>query len=379
MRLEIVDVGYGGAGVARTPEGVVFVPGAFTGEVVEAELTLRKKRFAQAKLLHVLQPSPDRLAPEEPPVPGMVYASLDYNAEVRLKQRQLETLLTRIGKFRELPFLLPPTPSPQALHYRNKLVLHFDGTKLGYIGDDNRTVLDTPACPLSQSPINDALTAVRQDRELLRRLPPGSRVGFRFTPQDGVTLGAPNFPKRMLTERVAGLTLRVAADAFFQINLACAELLLAAFRDAVSAHPAPCVCDFYCGCGLFGFVASQAGAKALYGFETTPSAVRSAQANARELGISAEYQCAPSEDFPETLPDAGWWIVDPPRDGLSDAFKLRLRKHCPPRLAYISCGPDTLARDLASLQDLYTVDSLQLFDFFPRTAHFETLCLLSKR
>lgn len=379
MRFEIVDVGYGGAGVARTPQGVVFIPGAFTGEVVEAELTVRKKHFAQAKLLDVLQPSPERIVPEATPVPGMVYASLDYNAEIRLKQRQLETLLTRIGKFQALPFLLPPVPSPKALHYRNKLVLHWSGTTLGYIGEDNRTVLDTPACPLSQVPINDALSSVRADRKLLRQLPPASRVGFRFTPHDGVILGAPTFPKRMLTERVAGLTLRVAADAFFQINLACAELLLERFREALRRHPAPCVCDFYCGCGLFGFVASQAGAKEIYGFETTPSAVRSAQQNAQELGIHALYRCAPSENFPETLPDAGWWIVDPPRDGLSNAFKLRLRKHQPNRLAYISCGPDTLARDLASLKDLYAIDSLQLFDFFPRTAHFETLCLLSKR
>lgn len=376
MEVEIQDVGYGGVGVARTADGVIFVPGAFIGERVDVEITRKKKRFAQARLLKVLTPSPDRREPETAVVPGMVYAALDYSAELALKQHQLQTLLQRIGRM-DVPQMLPPVASPSTLHYRNKLTLHWDGRRLGYIGEDNRTVIDTPNCPLSCAAINDLLRQLRADKLALRRVKRGERVVLRYTPQDGVVVGLGRPPEGMLTENIAGLTLSVAADAFFQVNLPCVELLLNAFRDRVKGCER--VFDLYCGTGLFGFVAAQAGAKEIFGLEISPSAVASAKENAKQLGVKANYRCAPSECLPNNLPAADLWIVDPPRDGLSDDVRKNILDYLPPRIAYISCGPDTLARDLAQLTERYQIDSMQLFDFFPRTAHFETLTTLSLR
>jgi 23S rRNA (uracil1939-C5)-methyltransferase len=376
MEVTIQDVGYGGAGVARTDDGVIFVPGAYVGERVEVEITRRKKRFAQARLVKVLTPSVDRRDPEGPVVPGMVYATLDYAAEVALKQRQLETLLQRIGRL-TVPQCLPPVAAPQPLNYRNKLTLHWDGKRLGYIGEDNRSVVPITQCPLSCEPINAFLRQLRADKLALRRVKAGERVVLRYTPQNGVVAGLGRPPTETLTENVAGLSLTVAADAFFQVNLPCAELLLAAFREGIKGCKR--VFDLYCGTGLFGFVAAQAGATEIFGLETSPSAVASAKENARRLGIKAEYRCAPSECLPRPLPTADAWIVDPPRDGLSDEVRQNILEYLPKRIAYISCGPDTLARDLAQLSEQYQIDSMQLFDFFPRTAHFETLTFLSLR
>lgn len=386
LTLRIEDVGYGGEGVARVgaqpgcAQGapVVFVPGAFAGEVVEAEIVQRKARFARARLLRVLSPSPDRIEPEAPPVPGMPYAALAYPAEVAIKARQLQTLLERLGRFEAAPFLKAAVPSPVHAHYRNKLTLHWDGRRLGYIGEDNRTVIDTPACPLSQAAVNDALARLRGERARLRSVRPGGRVIFRYTPADGVRVGLGKPPTGELTERVAGLELRVAADAFFQVNLAAAERLLAAFMQALADNPPRRVFDLYCGCGLFGLAAARAGARELFGLETTPSAVRSAEANARRLGVVATYRCAPAEALPGALPAADLWVVDPPRDGLSEAVRAHLLRALPPRVAYVSCAPDTLARDLRALSAHYRPRSVQLFDFFPRTAHFETLSLLER-
>ncbi len=376
MRLTIVDVGYGGVGVARTEDGVVFVPGAYTGEVVEAKILSRKKRFAQARLVAVIEPSPDRIEPETAVVPGMPYAGLRYEAEVALKQLQLKTLLARIGKFTDTSFVKDPVPSPVTSHYRNKLTLHWDGRRLGYIGEDNRTVMDVPACPLSMTPINDFLAQLRADSLARRRLKPGQKVTFRYSPYNGVVVGLGCAPQGKLTESLAGMTLTVAADAFFQVNPACAELLLEAFKSSIQGCQR--AFDLYCGCGLFGLAAAQAGVKEIYGFETSPSAVASAKQNAKTLGVQATYRCAPSECLPDDLPAADLWIVDPPRDGLSEEVRQHLLTALPERIAYISCGPDTLARDLAHLQTAYKIDHVQLFDFFPRTAHFETLTLLSR-
>ena len=376
IRLTVTDVAYGGDGVARDPAcGVVFIPGAFAGETVEAEIVGRHRKFARARLVRVSEPSPDRIRPQTPIVPGMAYAALAYPAEIALKDRQLRTLLARIG---HLPADLPfgaPVPSPLRDHYRNKLTLHWDGHALGYVGEDNRTVLDTPHCPLSRREINAALADLRH-APALRRLRPGARVVFRHTARDGVRLGLGKPPAGTLTEHLAGLDLTVAADAFFQVNPVCAERLLADFREAVRG--AATVFDLYCGCGLFGFVAAQAGATRLFGLETTPSAVRSATRNAAALGIDADYRCAPAEELPADLPPADLWVVDPPRAGLSPAVRERILRERPPRIAYVSCGPDTLARDLAALTPAYAIRSIRLFDFFPQTPHFETLTLLKR-
>lgn len=378
MRLEIIDVGYGGEGIARTEHGVVFVPGAFKGEVVDAEIRTRKKSFARARLREILTPCADRITPETHVIPGMVYAGLNYPAEVSLKTDQLKTLLERIGKFKEIEtFLLPSVPSPIRHHYRNKLTLHWDGRKMGYVGDDHRTLIDTPTCPLSVPSINDTLMRLRGDQSKLRKLKPGSRVTFRFSPFEGVILGIGEPPRGRLTETLSGLTLNVAADAFFQVNLACTERLLDTFKERLG--PVQKVFDLYCGCGLFGLAAAQAGASYIFGIETSQSAVKSAQNNARQMGVRANYQCAPSEALPSDLPAADVWIVDPPRDGLSEIVRGHILQALPPRIAYISCGPDTLARDLLALKEHYTIESMQLFDFFPQTAHFETLTFLNRR
>lgn len=377
MRLRIVDVGYGGEGVARTDAGVVFVPGAYKGELVDAEIRTRKKSFARARLREVLEPSPDRLTPEVQVMPGMVYAGMNYGAEVALKTEQLKSLLQRIGRVEDFSFLLPSAASPIRYHYRNKLTLHWDGRRLGYVGEDHRTLVETPSCPLSVASINDTLMRVRGDQSKLKRLKAGQRVTFRFSPFEGVVLGIGEPPRGRLTETLSGLTLQVAADAFFQVNLACTELLLEAFKARLGAVEK--VFDLYCGCGLFGLAAAQAGARYVFGIETSASAVKSAQQNAQRMGIKANYQCAQSEALPEGLPQAEAWIVDPPRDGLSAIVRGHILKARPKRLAYISCGPDTLARDLLALQEGYTIDSMQLFDFFPTTAHFETLTFLTRK
>ncbi len=376
MTVEIVDVAYGGAGVARTADGVLFIPGAHRGERVTVEITERRKKFTKGKLLDIVTASPERIIPEHPIAPGMTYAHLTYPAEVALKQHQLETLLHRIGRFEGKLPLLAPVASPHFLHYRNKLTLRSDGKRLGYVGEDNRTIQDIDACPLSADPINEALTAFRKGR----RPKAGSRVVFRYTPRDGVVhfpFGAPSDSLPTLTERLAGLDFEVAADAFFQVNPACAELLFA----AVQARLRPCdaVLDLYCGVGVFGCVAAQTGIPRVYGVEVQASAVAAARRNAERLGIHAQYQCLPGEALPAASAKAPCWIVDPPRDGLSEAVRTTLLTHLPEQVVYVSCGPDTLARDLKALAPAYQIESLQLFDFFPRTPHFETLTLLRKR
>ena len=116
----------------------------------------------------------------------------------------------------------------------------------------------------------------------------------------------------------------------------------------------------------------------LYTDSGAVTSIANAQANAQANRLPATYRCARTEALLDSLPhDADLWIVDPPRAGLAPAVRERLLRLRPRRILYVSCGPDTLARDLAALTPAYAIDAIRLVDFFPRTPHFETLTLLS--
>ena len=139
---------YGGDGIGRLGDGrVVFVPGAFAGELVKAEVTGEKKRFARARLVSVEESSPDRTGEGEPPVPGMVYANLSRRAEIAAKDDQLRNFFERARIDVEGPFEGPSgEPAPVPPGYRNKVVYHFakEGGewKIGYRREPGHDIVD---------------------------------------------------------------------------------------------------------------------------------------------------------------------------------------------------------------------------------------------
>ena len=149
--LTIADVVYRGKGLARMDGQVVFVGGVLPGETVEVRFVRRHKNYSEAVLLDITDPSPKRIAPVCPLTtvcPGCCYQHADYGTEIVLKQAQLVNLLQRQVKV-DPAICLPPVASPRSLEYRNRISLHAseDGSSkaLGYIGEDNRTVIDVPA------------------------------------------------------------------------------------------------------------------------------------------------------------------------------------------------------------------------------------------
>ena len=144
VTLKIEKNVYGGDGLGRLGSGrVTFVSGAFAGETVRAEILAEKKNYATTRLVEVVEPSPDRLASPGPVVPGMVYAPIAYEAELRLKQDQLENFLWKVA-----PTVLPleVIPAPHPLNYRNKVVYHTERRDgrwvLGYRSEPGHRVED---------------------------------------------------------------------------------------------------------------------------------------------------------------------------------------------------------------------------------------------
>ncbi len=406
----IESIAYRGAGVLRPAEGpVVFVHGGVCkGEHVTVRPVRSHARFVDAELVAVETPAPERIVPvcrldDGTRVPGCVYDHLAYPAEVATKREQLADFLRHAFRKANRPdldasaLLRDATPSPLPLHYRNKIVLHAGRTRhgraLGYLGDDNRTLVDIPRCPLAYPEINRELRDLRADRAFQRAVRDGDDVTLRFTRRDGVVawIGAASPRARPLVEHAFFGDLEVPLDGFYQVNAAVADLLARALVDEALARPPRAVVDAYCGIGVLGLaIASQAPAgpvrPRLLGMETGRAAVDAARRNAARLGVTAEYACCPVAEglgaaLDETGPDGTLVVLDPPRDGLEPETLATLLAKRPERIAFVSCSPDRLARDLERLcapdGGGYSPESVRLFDMFPRTHHFETLALLS--
>ncbi|MDA3924936.1 MAG: class I SAM-dependent RNA methyltransferase [Kiritimatiellae bacterium] len=390
----IEKVIYGGNGLIREDNFVIFVPGVAQGELVRAKITQLKKSYAIAELCEVLEPSQDRIEPncripgplkEAVRIPGCVYDHVSYDAEVAIKQDQLLEFIKYMPNAEDAE-ILPPFKSPSQLHYRNKLILHTSkgGTpKLGYQEERSHKVLDIPACPLTCAPINEKLHAIRSSDQL-KNLPDNATVTIRYTKADGVIWWT-NRPtgKSWLTEESSIGGLRVSSEGFYQTNPEVSQALTQTAAAWFKEQPSENILDLYCGVGLFGLACMKEGGSGsqLVGLESGKRAIIAAKHNATEMNIAANFQVRElgkkELNLKQYTKDPGQTtcIVDPPRAGMDKSITQTLAQSGIPRILYISCNPSTLQRDLKILaaEGNYKIKRIQLFDMFPRTAHFETI------
>ena len=396
IELEIQDVAYRGSGIARHGGVVVFVLGTLPGEVAKVRITGASKRYLTGEAVEILKPSPDRITPccrlaDGTRVPGCVYDHAAYEAEVALKDAQLRNFLRKLVT--DGSTFLPPVPSPSSLHYRNKAVFHAQTDRngvlrAGYLGDDNRTVVDIPNCPLADEDINEAWARLHKEGNLHD----GDAITFRHTRADGVVswIGRPSDKARWLTEESSVGPVLVPPDGFFQVNPEVADTLVAEVRSWITEVAretrATHLLDLYCGVGVFGLAAAKDGIPEVIGVESGRNAVAAARRNARNLGATrATFHCETTAeaarkgfhcaDLSRTIV-----IVDPPRSGMEKNAAEALAKTGPSAVIHVSCDPATLTRDLGIFAaNGYSVRRARVFDMFPRTLHFETAVLLARK
>ncbi|MBR1920928.1 MAG: class I SAM-dependent RNA methyltransferase, partial [Kiritimatiellae bacterium] len=276
---------YGGDGLGRLGDGrVVFVPGAWAGEQVKAEIVEEKRHFVKARLVEVVDASPERLSPPFVQVPGMVYAGLSRAAELRVKAAQLAEFFERARI--PCPGLSAPAAESAPLNYRNKVVYHFarqgGAWPIGYRAEPSHEIVDVAEDPLARPEINARLGEMREAvRRLLTTGPVAVRketerkgsVTMRWTKKTGVKWWIGDAPAGVvLKETTCGLDFEVPAGGFYQVNPDVAEALVrdVAAEYARSAAAAPDVVDLYCGVGVLGL---SCRAPSLTGVESLRQAV----------------------------------------------------------------------------------------------------------
>ena len=192
------------------------------------------------------------------------------------------------------------------------------------------------------------------------------------------------YGKGYIRDTLCGCTFRISPQSFYQVNPVQTEILYKTAIEYAGLGRKETVIDAYCGIGTIGLVAAKR-AKNVVGVELNPDAVRDARINAKVNKITnARFYQGDAGDFMENMAENGEHadvvFMDPPRTGSDKKFMSSVIKLNPSRIVYISCGPETLARDLEYLtKHGYDVRKIQPVDMFSFTDHCENICLLTKK
>lgn len=369
ITLTIQDIAFGGEGVGRFDQMVVFVPYVITGETVEAEITEVKKNFARAKLLAVTVPSAEhRVSPAcryFGACGGCQYQHMDYALQLRVKHKQIADLFERVGRIS--PELIQPVrPCPEPYGYRNRIMIRsqWNGPakrlEIGFIRADNNFVVDIEECKIAEPALNTQILEVRAHP------PPkgGIKVVLRVQPENW----------------------EVPRDSFFQNNFFLLPELVRTVRACLKAGGARHLIDLYCGVGFFGIETADL-VTSFTGVEYDQPAIQAARKNLADRHITnGEFLAAKVEDvLPGLLQkfsaEHTAVILDPPRKGCWSATLELLRQTQPAQVIYVSCHPATMARDLNILcgDGVFDLAQVQPLDMFPQTQHVECVADLRRK
>ena len=375
LELDITTVAFGGDGIGRFENFVIFVPFVITGERVEVEIVDVRKRFATADLVRVITPSPHRVTPRcklFANCAGCQYQHIAYPHQLELKRAQIRDVFQRIGKLPDPP-IAPVVGSPREYAYRNKLVVHGPG-KPGFWTQRGRAIIPVDNCPIARDEVNAKLAGpLAVDKHLTIRSNSAGKV-WTFTDP------APN---EVIEEVILGKTLRAPVSSFFQVNREVIELALQHTKQAFAASGCRVLVDAYCGIGLFALLLGDI-AEQVYGIEDDARAIQTANANAANLGLR-RYDFYPGKTerllfytLRQCKLDETCLILDPPRSGCAPVVLKTLREQKPRKLIYVSCAPPMLARDIKTLIKFgYRLERVTPFDMFPQTQHCEAIAELT--
>jgi 23S rRNA (uracil1939-C5)-methyltransferase len=413
------------------------VRGGLPGDRVRAQIGKSKRAYAEATVVELLEPGPDRIEPVADH-PGAPWQVLRYERQLEVKQQQVDDALRRIGRLDG--FALEPIVAAQdTWRYRNKLEYSFGADPAGRLicgfhapgrWDE---IVEIKDCLLASEAGNAARDRVvtfcaashlqPYDRHsgngLLRNLVvrEGRRTGqlqVRLVTAPGTldrdaltTAAAPPNGSLLVTqtdalaettaggetelltgedrleEELGGMRFRISPDAFFQTNTEMAERLYAVAIEYAGLKGFERVYDLYCGIGTIGLQMAPRAAE-VYGLELIEDAVADAIANARANEIdnarffAGDVRLALRE-LVETAGRPDVLVVDPPRAGLSQKVVRRIIEAGPERLVYVSCNPTTLAPNAAQLVEAgYRLERVRPVDMFPQTPHIECVAVLAR-
>jgi len=384
LTLSLVSWGRLGEAMAYHQGREVFVFGGIPGEEVVAEVIGVRRKYIAARVIRVLKPSPDRVEPVSPyfgECTGCQWQHVAYPHQLATKRDMVIDALVRVGGFSNPP-VLPVLPSPEQYGYRNhaRFTARRDGT-LGFVNRETHQFVRIDHCRIMYQGINHLLAELQgkcgETTQLAIRA--GKETGdFLIQPRlKNADLPVPTGQKHYV-DSIGGRRFQVASPSFFQVNTDQAAQLVEVIRRVLAVKGDETLLDAYAGVGTFAVLLAPYVRKVIAVEEST-AAVADARENATGLD-NVEFVLGKTEDVLQHLdPQPDVVVLDPPRAGCQPRALQQLIQLAPPRIAYVSCDPETLARDLKLLCDgHYTLDQVEPFDMFPQTYHIECVAALSR-
>jgi 23S rRNA (uracil1939-C5)-methyltransferase len=413
ITVELTTMAHGGDALGRSEGKVVFVPYAMPGETVLAEITEDKGHYAFARLVEVVEPSPQRV---DPPCPyfgqgkcgGCQWQHIDYDAQVRLKRDILVDQLERIGDVED-PLVHPTVADETGWAYRNHAQfrpaaeggLGFQRGSGGQAdGAKDTEIVPVDFCMILHPMLSDLYDLIDLDVKGLVRLVlragvgTGDRlIGFEMEEDKPPALEADEtvscvmlleeggyanlIGDNYITEIVADHVYRISASSFFQVNTRQAAQLVGLASVYLDLEGSETVLDAFCGVGLFTTHLAEE-AELVIGIESLPSAVDDLLLNTEGHANVEIIEGAVEDVLPEIAVPVDAVLLDPPRGGVDRHALDALVDLEPSRIVYVSCDPATLARDAKRLESKgYALIEVQPVDMFPQTYHVESVSLFA--
>ena len=454
-KVKIEDVGAEGKALAKVNDIVVFTKFVVPGDVVDLQVTKKRKRYQEAVVKKIHAYSSDRVEAfcyHFGICGGCKWQYLPYEKQLYYKQKQVNDQLKRIGKL-ELPSIQPIIASKKDTFYRNKLEFTFsnkrwltqeeiesdteitDADALGFhVPGLFDKVINIEKCWLQPDPSNQIRNFIydyavkneleffdiREQQGFLRTLiirtsstgelmvivsfnyddeearikllealknqfPEITSLMYVINPKGNDTITDLDIKtysgRAFIWEEMEGLQFKIGPKSFYQTNSQQAYQLYKVAREFAALNGGETVYDLYTGTGtIANFVARKA--KKVVGIEYVPEAIEDAKENAKINNLentafyAGDIKMVLNDDFVIQNGKPDVIITDPPRAGMHADVVQTILNLSPEKIVYVSCNPATQARDLALLNEKYTIQKVQPVDMFPHTHHVENVVLL---
>lgn len=401
FEVEITKQDYFGNGICRIDDFLVFVEKGLVGDVVIIEITEVKKNYARAIIKDIIVESLDRKEPE------CVYYDSCGGCQLmhELKERQLSFKTEKIRELfnrKGIEVKIEPILSGNEFNYRNKVIFRSNGNNLGLYKEKTHEIIPIHKCLLLNDEINKLYVRLHEYLEVninqkisevmikrtnlnetmicIRGKVDNTMISKVFNNinslyiNDDLILG-----NEYINENLFGLNFRIYKDSFFQVNYEMTNKLYKLVIDYIKEKQFNNALDLYCGTGTLALLMS-GYVNNVVGIEIVEDAVLAANMNKDLNDINnAKFILGKVENHIDKFNDIDLIVLDPPRSGLDNKSINNILSIQPKSIVYVSCGADTLVRDMDILCSKYDIKKINLVDMFPNTYHVETVCILERK
>lgn len=434
-----VDISSEGKGVVKNDKDIIFCDGLFPNEEADIEIIYHRSGVSFGKVKKLYKLSKDRIQPRCKictSCGGCQYQQINYEAQLGFKTKRVENALKRIGGIDTKVNKCLGMKNPY--NYRNKIQVPFAKDRkgkviYGFYKENTHEIMPTKECAIEDKRAAPILWDIKQlveeykipiynednGKGILRYVLirtsyhypelmvvlvtsmmnfPGQRnfVNALIEKHPEITTIVENVNHRhknvilgnqekvlygpgFIKDDIQGLTFEISASSFFQVNPQQVEVLYQTALDLIDIKKDEVVLDAYSGVGTIGLIASK-NAKKVISVEIVKDAHENAKENAKRNGVkNIEFFCDDASEFINKYNgDLDIVIMDPPRKGSDEKFLSTVINKGIKEIIYISCDPETLARDIRYLSTHYKVTYVQPVDMFPMTAHCECVTKLER-